>query len=85
MELKYGHSKTYKYTLDDGKLEWLTDKTNRSKGQTKYLYQLVDGNFEKLKNLEMQLKNCMVGYCPADKEEVEKVMKMEQKLNLLKL
>ena len=79
MELQYGRSQTYKYELDKERMNWLTDRTNRSNGQTQFLFQLVDGNFEKLKQLEMQLKNCFVFYCPADKYEVENVMNMQPK------
>lgn len=78
-ELKYGRKDTYKYELDKERLNWLTDRTNRSNGQTQFLFQLVDGDFEKLKQLEMQLKNCFCFYCPADKDEVEKVMNLVPK------
>jgi len=71
---------------DKGKLKGVcercdkfTDKTNRSFGQTKMLLQLAEGDWGKLKQLEMQLKNCFCFYCPADKEELEKVLKMKQK------
>ena len=53
-----------------------TDKTNRAFHQTKLLLKLVNNDWEKLKELEMQLKNCFCFYCPADVEEVEKVMKL---------
>lgn len=85
MELKYGHKKTYKHYLDKERLNWLTDRTNRSNAQTLFLFQLVDGDYEELKKLEMQLKNCFCHYCPADKEEVSKVMKLEQRSKLLEL
>jgi hypothetical protein len=76
METIYGHTETYQYLLDKERLNWLTDRTNRSNGQTQFLYQLVDGDFEKLKELETQIKNCFLFYCPGDKESVEEVMKM---------
>ena len=79
MKLKYGYKKTYKYDLDEERLNWLTDRTNRSNIQTLYLFQLVDGDFEKLKQLEMQIRNCLCFYCPGDKREVEKVMNMQPK------
>jgi hypothetical protein len=64
------------YTLDEDKLNWLTDRTNRSKRQTQFLYNLINGNFEKLKELEIRIKNCFYFSCPNDKEEVEKIMNM---------
>lgn len=66
-------------TLTDEQVKYLTEQTNRSKGQTNFLYDLVDGDFEKLKELETNIKNCFVSYCPGDKEEVEKVLKMKPK------
>ena len=66
--------KTYK--LDDYLLNWLTDRTNRSNAQTQFLFQLVDGDFNKLKDLEVKIKNCHVSYCPGDKDEVNNVLAM---------
>ena len=82
--LKYGYKRTYKYNLDNERMNWLSDRTNRSNNQTRFLFELVDGNFEKLKRLEEQLKNC---FCnpPADKESVEEVMKMKPKKEFFKL
>jgi hypothetical protein len=37
----------------------------------------VDGDFEKLKQLEMKIKNCHCFYCPGDVEEVEKLLNMK--------
>ncbi len=79
--VKYGQSSTYPFELDKERLEWLSDKVNRSKGQTQFLFQMVGGDFEKLKALEVQMKNCFVSYCPADVEEVEKVMALVPKSN----
>lgn len=56
-----------------------TDKTNRAFHQTKMLLHLVDKDWNKLKQLEIQLKNCFCFYCPADKDEVERVMNMQPK------
>ena len=85
MELKYGDSKTYKYQLDDDKVKSLTSKTNRSKAQTQFLFNLVDGDFDKLKELETQIKNCFVNYCPGSKDEVVKLLNMKPKSNYFKL
>jgi len=68
-----------KHSLDLERLNWLTDRTNRSNNQTQFLFDLVDGDFEKLKTLETQIKNCFLFYCPGDKDEVDKVLKMEPK------
>ena len=85
METKCAQSKTYNYRLDDERLNWLTKQTNRSNGQTQFLFQLVDGDFEKLKKLEMNLYNCFCGYCPGDVEEVNKVLNLTPKKEFLKL
>ena len=68
-----------KYALSKERLDWLSAKVNRSKHQTDFLFNLVDGDFKKLLQLEMQLYNCYVGYCPGDKEDVEEVMKLVPK------
>lgn len=73
-ELKYGFAESYSYNLDKDRLTYLVSKTNRSESQTQFLFNLVDGDFEKLKKLECQLKNNFVFYCPADKQELDKVM-----------
>jgi hypothetical protein len=67
------------------KVEWLSVKTNRSMRQTMFLYQLVGDDFEKLKALEVQIKNCFVKYCPADAEGVKEVMAMMPKSNYFSL
>lgn len=76
LELKYGQLRTYKHSLDNERLNWLTSKTNRSNGQTLFLFQLVDGDFDKLKQLEMNIKNCFFNGSPADKETAERVLSM---------
>lgn len=81
MDLKYGDSKTYKYKLDKEQLKDLTSKTLRGESQTQFLYQLVDGDLNKLKELETKIKNCFYSACPDTKEEVEMLMSMESKSN----
>lgn len=66
-------------------LKELSLKVNRSESQLTFLLDLCDNDLEKLKRLEVKLKNCFVGYCPGDKETVEAVLKMEEKLNWFKL
>ena len=73
------------YKLDKETLDWLTSLTNRSFGQTQFLFNLLEGDLEKLKQLEMQLANCFVGYCPGDLESVEAVMKMKPLVKILEL
>lgn len=80
-EVKYGQSSTYPFKLDNQRLDWITNLTNRSKGQTQFLYQIVGGDFEKLKQLEIQIKNTFCGYCPSTSEEVEKIMNLKPKSN----
>lgn len=74
MKLKYGYKETYQHQMSKEQLDFLTSKTNRSTGQTLFLYQLVDGDFERLIKLEEQIKNCFIHYCPGDKESVEDIM-----------
>lgn len=71
--------------LDKELLERLTTKTNRSKNQTNFLYDLLGGDFNKLLVLEEKLKNTLSFACPSDMEEVEKVLSKESKYNLLDL
>lgn len=57
-------------------LEWFSNHFNRSNSQCHFLLDLCDGNYMKLKELEVQMKEKFVFYCPGDKEELEKVMKL---------
>lgn len=83
--VKYGDGGTYKYKLDDDKLKWITTKTNRGAGQTQFLFNLVDGNFDKLKRLEEKIKNTFYFACPGDLEMVENLLKKEDKSKILNL
>lgn len=84
-DLKYGQSQTYKYNLDTDKLNWLIDKTNRSKAQTLFLYELVDGSFEKLQQLETQIKNCFICFCPGTIEQMNEIMLMQPRSDFFHL
>ncbi len=64
-------------TMDPGLLDRFTDVTNRSKAQTNFLFDLCDGDFQKLVMLEEKIKNNFLSYCPGDKEEVEKILAIE--------
>ena len=57
-------------------LDKLSTVTNRSYGQTEFLFKLCDNNLSRLVKLEQKLKNNHVAYCPGDREEVEKVLSM---------
>jgi hypothetical protein len=85
MEVSYGSCDTYKYVLSAKQLEYLGKQFNRSKGQSQFLFQLVDGDFDKLVSLEMKIKNCFVSYCPGDVETVEAIMNMEVESDWFKL
>lgn len=70
-----------KEELHDPRLEALSDLTNRSYRQTLFLYHLLDDDFEKLKALEQQIKNCFYPSCPADKKTVDYVMSLTPKMD----
>lgn len=57
-------------------LNSLTSATNRSKGQTLFLLELLDGDVFKLMELEEKLQNNHIHYCPGDKEECERVLSL---------
>jgi hypothetical protein len=78
-------SKELKYELQDDLLERFTDKTNRSKAQTNFLYNLLEGNSVKLVELEEKLKNNFLFFVPSDKKEVQRVLEMNNNKCLLNL
>ncbi len=55
-------------------IDEITDVTNRSKAQTKFLLELLDGNIAHLMELETGIKYLFVGYCPGDKIEAQIVL-----------
>jgi hypothetical protein len=57
-------------------LDKLSDVTNRSLGQTTFLFELLNRDLKKLVLLEQKLKNNHLSYCPGDGEECEKVLSM---------
>jgi hypothetical protein len=73
-DLIYGNPETYKYKMSDDILIGFSSIFNRKTHQTMFLFQLVDGNIEKLWLLEMAIKNRFYFRCPENKEEVEKLM-----------
>jgi len=68
---------TLKENLGDKFVDVFTNVTNRSVNQTEYLYRLCGYDFWKFVNLELKIMNNQVFYCPGDKEELEKIMKMD--------
>jgi len=66
-----------KYTLDDARLKFLVETFNRSKSQTQELYNLVDGDFDKLIELEHKIKRNYVMYCPGSVVSVNRILKMK--------
>lgn len=60
-------------------IEWISSVTNRSIAQTQFLLHLVDDDLDKLKLLEIQIKNCLCFYCPSTKEEIDEIMKLTPK------
>jgi len=59
-----------------GFVDKFTDDTNRSRGQTVFLLELLEGDMDKLLELELKLKNNFVMYCPSDRESVDEVFNM---------
>ena len=57
-------------------LEQFTDLTNRKLHQELFLFDLLDGDFEKLVELEEKVHRNFLSYCPGDLEECEKVLAM---------
>jgi len=62
--------------IEKGLVDRLTDLTNRSRGQTQFLFELCDFDFDKLLLLETKIKNNHVFYCPGDKETVDEILKL---------
>jgi len=60
--------------LDDHRMKWLTDRTNRHPRQTQMLFELVEGDFDRLLMLEYCIKVKFIPYCPGDKEEVSNIL-----------
>lgn len=57
--------------------EAFTSATNRSKGQTHFLFDLLDQDFDKLVELEKRIRTNMIGYCPGDVEECDRVLSLD--------
>jgi len=66
-------------------LNRLTNVTNRSKGQTLFLLELLGYDVLKLLELEEKLQNNFLNYCPGDLKECEKVLNMDKGTNWFNL
>jgi hypothetical protein len=71
--------------LDKEQVEWLINETNRSKNQTQELFELCDYDWEKLKKVEVQIKNCFIFYCPGDKKTIDYVLGLKPLIDSFKL
>jgi hypothetical protein len=60
-------------------LDYVSDMTNRSLGQTLFLFELCEYDFNKLCQLEEKLKNTFASYCPGDKKSVEDTLKLDDR------
>lgn len=73
-KLVYGKTNTYKYEIDEEKLKSLVKVTNRRKTQTNFLFQVVNGDFEKLVKFEKAVKVLSISYCPGDEKTLNSVL-----------
>lgn len=58
----------------DATIRELVNSTNRAESQTRELLALVDGDIEVYLDLEEEIKNKHISYCPGDREEVAKIL-----------
>ena len=63
-----------KNELKDDQLKYLTSTYNRSKNQLQFLYDLLDGNFDKLLLLHEKIKEKHINYCPGDIDEINNIL-----------
>jgi len=62
-------------------LDKISTATNRNLNQTKFLFELVGSDFDKLIELEIKIKNTFTGFCPSTTDEVETILKLKNKTN----
>lgn len=74
LSLNYRNTKTYKYKMPKYEMDAATAYSMRSEGQTLFLYQLVDGDFDILMFLEMAIKKQNISYCPDSHVEVSFIL-----------
>jgi len=58
---------------------------NRSIQQTNFLFELLDNDFQRLIDLELKIKNSFIHYCPSNIDEVNQIMKLENKTDYFKI
>ena len=83
--VKYGDVSSYSFRLEKEKLDFIVERTNRHPMQVQFLFQLVRGDYEKLKELEEKLKNNFIPYCPSTFSEVERILYQREKSKWFKL
>ncbi len=71
--------------LTINQLNWLTHLTQRSFEQTQFLFELCDGNFLRLCQLEEKIKNIHSTKCPVNKAEIEAILAIENHNNWFNL
>jgi hypothetical protein len=64
-----------KMKQEDILLDRLSNTTNRSLAQTRFLFDLLSGDIIKLIKLEENIKNLFISYCPGDKKTCNKILK----------
>ena len=64
------------YMNNDLKIKALSITINRSKNQITQLFDLCNGDFEKLLLLEQKIKENHLSYCPGDQQDVESIFNM---------
>jgi len=74
-----------KYKLEKGLINRLTNFTKRSIGQTQFLFELCEFDFDKLIELERKIKNHHIWYCPDDKNEVKRILNLSEGSKRFKL
>lgn len=76
-KIKYGS--TLKYSLDAETITYLVYHTNNSHYQLNWMYNLVNGNIDKLKLLIYKIKNNFIYYVPSDVKEVNHILSLNSK------
>ena len=69
-QIQYGKLETYEYTIEKVELEKIAVKYNRSTHQLLFLFQIVEGDIERLEILLISMKKHSICYCPSTKADV---------------
>lgn len=73
INVKYSNRNTYFYSIDKFRLDSIVKTTNRSTTQTEFLFQLVDGDIDRLLLVELFFKNNHINGCPSSKKELKSI------------